>query len=1057
MWIGALVVHLMIVTSSPGVEILAQMGTFDRSPNEFALAPSAAAQFHERFPNGVTFEVGKDDPSRFPFIHPSSLDTKWCGEPVQPFRILFRLPALFSGQCVLFISLFDQHEQHPSTLHVELNGEAIYEARMPLGSGRAFLGPCPGAPKSIVVPFDARHLWKGGNKLVLTLRDGSWIAYDALALVHIATPGDTVKHVPVGPGETEPQPNDIEARGALTIPVHGGWRCVGINGETVALKIRFDKLPVQLSFDLVLEEGDVTVACAIPRDDARGDYWRIIGRTEQPWEMVPTPINRIKNLDIAKGAGGSTYHVEITQGREDARLSVTGAQGKPLLTSDVVHVAGPDSQLRFSFTNTQIGAFTITNLRWRKVAQPSAPPTPPSIVMPQEGAITLECATLALSVDVGHGVMNPCRLHDKRTGIDYADRPYLYRLGQDDAQPVLDRHELRDRDGAKELVLFGHKGSLAIEHRFHATEEGLEETVRVTNTGDKPLDTSGIAFGFAKSFRGLADGGKGSDSSLVPIPYRRDTSDPAGVYGDIPLQEVAWRNGYYWATQNEKVHTSIFGSEGWSWVQPDATFLWIKYNPDAMEFSLVEPFRRGNEYLFRFGGCGLWKRGDPEPAARLMPGESFQFGTTRYSTCDGGWKGAYYALRDFMEKRGHRVPNGYNPPVHWNELYDNPLWWGPDTPKRRDQFYRREDMETEARKTAELGCDALYLDPGWDTSFASSIWAENRLGPQEDFVRMLRDRYGLKLAFHCPLAGWCDVKAYPVAARRKDESGKRLDALCSASPAYLDEKAKRLIALCDKGAAFLMFDGSAYTGTCYDADHRHSLPLTRHEHVMAYLDLTRRVHEKHPDVLIELHDPVVAGVWVRYAPTYFLHALPGSFDELWGYEYMWDPMADLIQGRSISLYYVNLAYSIPIYLHIDLRKDNDHALMFWWYASTCRHLGVGGKHPDPAVWEAHKAAMRTYLEHKRFYTQGTFWGLDETVHAHTLADEGRCVLNVFNLGDVPVEREIRFSLADIGLGGGDPNSFTISGASSAVDGYAIAVWVDVPARGHRLILVEPRR
>jgi hypothetical protein len=197
---------------------------------------------------------------------------------------------------------------------------------------------------------------------------------------------------------------------------------------------------------------------------------------------------------------------------------------------------------------------------------------------------------------------------------------------------------------------------------------------------------------------------------------------------------------------------------------------------------------------------------------------------------------------------------------------------------------------------------------------------------------------------------------------------------------------------------------------------------------------------------------------IRYAPTYFLHALPDSFDELWGYEYMWDPMDDLRSGRSLSLYYVNLAYSIPIYLHIDLRKDNEHALVFWWYASTCRHLGVGGKHPDPKVWEAHRRAMQTYRSLKPFYTRGTFYGIDETVHAHTLWEKSRpeqgtvAVLNIFNLAETEMEREIRFSLSDVGL----PEGLSVRATDVPCQqrDAQITLWARLPALGHQLISLE---
>ena len=163
---------------------------------------------------------------------------------------------------------------------------------------------------------------------------------------------------------------------------------------------------------------------------------------------------------------------------------------------------------------------------------------------------------------------------------------------------------------------------------------------------------------------------------------------------------------------------------------------------------------------------------------------------------------------------------------------------------------------------------------------------------------------------------------------------------------------------------------------------------------------------------------------------------------------MWDPMDDIYSGRALSLYYVNLAYSIPIYLHIDLRKDNENALEFWWYASTCRHLGVGGRHPDERVWNAQKEAMRDYRRLKRFYTQGAFYGTDETVHAHTLADEGRCVLNVFNLSDVAAEKEIRFRVGDVGLKAG--GRISVSGAQWSMNGDELRLSLTIPARGHRL-------
>ncbi|MEM3045553.1 MAG: hypothetical protein QW057_00530, partial [Candidatus Bathyarchaeia archaeon] len=473
----------------------------------------------------------------------------------------------------------------------------------------------------------------------------------------------------------------------------------------------------------------------------------------------------------------------------------------------------------------------------------------------------------------------------------------------------------------------------------------------------------------------------------------------------------------------------------------------------GMEFSLLRVEEAGGKPVLRFGGAGVW-HGDPEAATRIGPGVEVRFGVTRYAFVQGGWKECYYAFRDFMDENGHGVPEGFNPPVHWNELYDNPLWWGPDTPETRQRLYTLASMEEEAAKAKELGCEALYLDPGWDTMFGSSIWAAERLLPAEEFVRLMKAKYGLDVALHTPLAGWPDRfgrnPTYPEKAHKRDCDGRVLLDLCMASPAYLETKTARLLELARAGVIFMMFDGDAYTCPCYDPTHGHSIPLTREEHCRAILKLAQNLHREFPKLLIELHEAFTTVYPVM--PTYYLHGLPGGPDELWAYEYMWDPMWDLLSGRAVSLYYYNLAYGYPLYLHIDLRKDNEYALEFWWYASTCRHLGVGGKHPDLKVWEAHKQAMEKYRRLKSFYTQGTFYGLDETVHVHTLKDQGKAVINAFNLSDSPQAREVAFKLEEVGL---DPQrKAEVKGASYSQTGSAVTISFDLPGRGTALIEVN---
>jgi hypothetical protein len=302
----------------------------------------------------------------------------------------------------------------------------------------------------------------------------------------------------------------------------------------------------------------------------------------------------------------------------------------------------------------------------------------------------------------------------------------------------------------------------------------------------------------------------------------------------------------------------------------------------------------------------------------------------------------------------------------------------------------------------------------------------------------------------------CDPQGSPFAARVIDQAGKPADLLvCIPSPAFLETKVQRLHELCKHGAGFLMFDSNQYTGPCYSLRHGHSIPSTREEHANTLIELAQRVRGKYPSTFIEMHDPVTGPSSIHYTPTYYGYDRPHSFTELWGHEFMWGPMDDVLSRRAVSLYYYNLAYSIPLYLHVNLKSDNENALMFWWFASTVRHLGVGGKAGGP-VWEAQKRAMKTYMPLKRFYTQGVFYGLDEMVLVHTLPDLKEAVINVFNLEETPATRSIRFKLSEIGLPKGAVKIEGVTGNASVLASTddTVSVDVQVPARGHVLLRVK---
>jgi hypothetical protein len=387
---------------------------------------------------------------------------------------------------------------------------------------------------------------------------------------------------------------------------------------------------------------------------------------------------------------------------------------------------------------------------------------------------------------------------------------------------------------------------------------------------------------------------------------------------------------------------------------------------------------------------------------------------------------------------------------------------GQDLPENRTKYYTLADMKEEAAKAQAIGCEALYLDPGWDTRFASKIWDSSRLGPIEEFSVMLKRDYDLSLSLHTPLSGWCNPKMYPREMDRMNRDGRReVLSLCGASRQYLDETNRRLQALAAGGATFFMFDGTQFNGECWDPAHGHRVPTRRHDHVEATNRLAQMVHEKFPDVLIEMHDQLLGGTHLRYVPIYYGHGeaepeapLRGrGFDTVWAFELMWDPMTDLVGGHSIALYYYNLAYSLPLYIHIDLRKDNENALMLWWNISTCRHLGIGGTHPDAKVREAHKQAMAAYRRLKRFFAAGTFWGIDELTHLHRHPRDKSAVINCFNLDDKASTRRVSVELERYGLDA--KREYHVTGKSERRVG-SIEAEVSIPAYGHNLIEIVPR-
>ena len=93
-----------------------------------------------------------------------------------------------------------------------------------------------------------------------------------------------------------------------------------------------------------------------------------------------------------------------------------------------------------------------------------------------------------------------------------------------------------------------------------------------------------------------------------------------------------------------------------------------------------------------------------------------------------------------------------------------------------------------------------------------------------------------------------------------------------------------------------------------------------------------------------------------------------------------------------------------------MAADNDACLFFWWAASTVRHLGTGGKYGHESVnpmdlpaydhqkrFAAYKKQMVLYRRLKAYFVRGTFHGLGEHIHFHTLPGQAGGVIVMFNI------------------------------------------------------------
>lgn len=384
----------------------------------------------------------------------------------------------------------------------------------------------------------------------------------------------------------------------------------------------------------------------------------------------------------------------------------------------------------------------------------------------------------------------------------------------------------------------------------------------------------------------------------------------------------------------------------------------------------------------------------------MHKGDKYDFGLTIYNVCDNVMD-TFKAYRNDMSSWGVRMPDNYNPPLNYCIYYDC-----------GGQFNRQIILDC-AKTAADLGCGLLYTDQGWETSFGSAEWDVERLGTPKSIVDEVA-KYGLKVGVLVPLHS--DNKCFPDEAYIQDEKGNipygdywHVHGVCPCSLEYKKIREKVLFELADAGVYFYSFDFNDNINPCYSEKHLHDRISSDVDHARGIADIQADLKNTYGDrVLIEAHDWIDSG---NYRMP--ISAFNRGNHERWGFEYMWKPLEDYASGRVQNLYYYNLSYEKPMYLHMDLLGGGENAEVFWYYASMYRHLGIGNFNAlDDKHKELFKTAIKAYTTVQKILSCGTFTGYSPLANAHSL--DGQAVIAMFSDGTDTADYA-EFSLEELGL------------------------------------------
>jgi alpha-mannosidase len=283
----------LTVIGQAGADTLWSIGTPDKDYKEFAIA-GRYGEYVNRFPKDVTFRIGPSRPeSDWPYIQPGPTDA-WAGMRAHPFRIEFDLAAVPSGACRLNVDLVNTHYGQAPLLEINVNDRMSYRFQLPAGgTDESLTNPKAGRPVSLSLPFPARHLVAGRNRITLTVAAGSWLLYDALRL-------ESGVEMP-----QEPEIAGLEAQSTMLFK----W----VNGEL--------RQAVRVTVNNVGIEGKIEARLTGAREQAQTVSLLPGANT---FYVLVTPFDKVSREHLTVRAGGKERAVEF-EGKPERKWRVYAA------------------------------------------------------------------------------------------------------------------------------------------------------------------------------------------------------------------------------------------------------------------------------------------------------------------------------------------------------------------------------------------------------------------------------------------------------------------------------------------------------------------------------------------------------------------------------------------------------------------------------------------------------------------------------------------------------------------------------------------------------------